>query len=79
MASAHILVNCDAGYENQIISEQKKFESIREAKEVYGMFNIIVKLESQNIQELRENSSERVRKIKNIISTITLMDNNNNL
>ena len=43
------------------------------------MFNIIVKLESQNIQELRENSSERVRKIKNIISTITLMDNNNNL
>ena len=79
MANAHILVNCDAGYENQIISELKKFEFIREAKEVYGMFKIIVKLESQNIQELRENSSERVRKIKNIISTITLMDNNNNL
>ena len=43
------------------------------------MFNIIVKLESQNIQELRENISERIRKIKNIISTITLIDSNNNL
>ena len=79
MANAHILVNCDAGYENQIISELKKFEFIREAKEVYGMFNIIVKLESQNIQELRENISERIRKNKNIISTITLIDSNNNL
>lgn len=77
MAMAHVLINCDSGFENKVISELKKFDSVQEAKEVYGAYNIIVKLESPNLQELRDNISEDIRKIKSIISTITLLDSGN--
>lgn len=76
MAIVHVLINCNSGSENQVISELKKFDAIQEAKEVYGAFDVVAKLESPNMQELRENISEDIRKIKNIISTITLMDIN---
>jgi len=74
MAMAHVLINCDSGFENQVISEIKKFDSVREAKEVYGAYDIIAKLESPNSQELRENITEDIRKLKNVISTVTLMN-----
>lgn len=74
---AHILINCDSGFENQVITELKKFDSVLEVKEVYGVFEIVAKLESSNLQELRDNISEDIRKIKNIISTITLLDSGN--
>jgi len=74
MAMAHILINCNSGFENQVISELKKFDSIQEVREVYGAFDVVTKLESSNLQELRDSISEDIRKIKNIISTVTLMN-----
>ena len=77
MAKAHVLINCNLGFENQVISELKKFGSVQEVKEVNGSFDIIAKLESPNLQELEDNISEDIRKTKNIISTITLLDSAN--
>jgi DNA-binding Lrp family transcriptional regulator len=74
MPIAHVLINCDLGFENQVISDLQKLNSIQEVKGVYGVYDVIVKLYSPNIQELRENITEDIRKIKNVISTITLLD-----
>ena len=71
---AHVLINCDPGFENQIVSELKKFDTVHEARAVYGVFDIVVKLESPNLQELRENISDDIRKLKNVNATLTLMD-----
>ena len=77
MAMAHLLINCYSGLENQVITELKKFDSVQEVKEVYGFFDIIAKLESPNLQELEDNISEDIRKTKNIISVIKLLDSGN--
>ena len=77
MAMAHVLINCYSGFKNQVITELKKFDSVQEVKEVYGSFDIIAKLESQNLQELEDNISEDIRKTKNIISVIKLLDSGN--
>ena len=74
MVMAHVLINCDPGFENQIVSELKKFDTVHEARAVYGVFDIVVKLESPNLQELRENISDDIRKLKNVNATLTLMD-----
>jgi DNA-binding Lrp family transcriptional regulator len=73
MAAAHVLINCNPGFEEFVIDELKKFDFIREAREVYGAFDIVAMLETPNAGELRGNISENIRKIKNIISTITLV------
>jgi DNA-binding Lrp family transcriptional regulator len=73
MAVAHVLINCENGSEDEVITELKKFDSITEVRGLYGSFDIIVKLESPNLQELKDNVSEDIRKIKKIISTVTLL------
>ncbi len=74
MVMAHVLISCDPGFENQIVSELKKFDTVHEARAVCGIFDIVVKLESPNLQELRENISDDIRKLKNVITTLTLMN-----
>lgn len=77
MAIAHLLINCDLGSEKKVLSELEKFDSVREAKEVYGAYDVIVKLETHSLQELKINIFNDIRRIKNIISTTTLMDSTN--
>jgi DNA-binding Lrp family transcriptional regulator len=74
MVMAHVLISCDPGFEDQIVSELKKFDTVHEARAVYGVFDIVVKLESPNPQEIRDNIVEDIRKIKSILSTVTLID-----
>ncbi len=74
MVTAHVLINCDSGSEGSVIDELKKFDSVREVNPVYGAFDLVVKLESPNLQEIRDNIVKDIRKIKNIITTLTLMN-----
>ncbi len=74
MVTAHLLVNCDSGSEGSVIDELKKFDSVREVSPVYGAFDLVVKIESPNLQEIGDNIVKDIRKIKNIITTLTLMN-----
>ncbi len=73
MAAAHVLINCETGKEESIIVELKKFDGVREVEPVFGVFDIVVKLESPNPHEIRDNALMDIRKIKDVISTITLL------
>ena len=73
MVTTHVLINCDSGSEGSVIDELKKFDSVREVNPVYGAFDLVVKLESPNLQEIRDNIVKDIRKIRNIITTVTLM------
>ena len=73
MVTTHVLINCDSGSEGSVIDELKKFDSVREVNPVYGAFDLVVKLESPNPQEIRDNIVKDIRKIRNIITTVTLM------
>lgn len=75
MVSVHVLINCDNGSEKEVINELKNFETITEVDEVKGAFDIVAKLESPNLQDLRDNVTDDIRRIKKVISTITLLNN----
>ena len=74
MVTSHVLINCDSGSEGSVIDELKKFDSVREVNPVYGAFDLVVKLESPNLQEILDNIIKDIRKMKNIVSSVTLMN-----
>ena len=74
MVTTHVLINCDSGSEGSVIDELKKFDSVREVNPVYGAFDLVVKLESPNLQEILDNIIKDIRKMKNIVSSVTLMN-----
>ncbi|MCH7649505.1 MAG: Lrp/AsnC ligand binding domain-containing protein [Thaumarchaeota archaeon] len=73
MATAYVLINCDLGYEEQIIEELKHISDVKEVNGVFGAYDILAKVESDQIRTLRETLMSKIRKIDKVRSTLTLM------
>ena len=73
MAIAYVLINCDLGSEEQIIEELKHISDVKEAHGVFGAYDILAKVESANVETLRETIMWKIRKIDKVRSTLTLM------
>ncbi len=73
MATAYVLVNCDLGYEAEIIDELKQIDDVKEAHGVFGAYDILAKVESANVKNLRETITWKIRKLNRVRSTLTLM------
>ncbi len=73
MATAYVLINCDLGYEGEIIDEIKQLEDVKEAHGVFGAYDILAKVESANVKNLSETIMWKIRKLNRVRSTLTLM------
>ncbi len=78
MPTAYILLNSDLGSDTEIISQIKKIldesESVQyEAQGVYGVYDIVVKITSDNIDKIRSIITNQIRKIDKVHSTLTMM------
>ncbi len=73
MAKAFVLINCELGSEEQVISELKEVGCVKNVYGVFGAYDILTNLECERLEELRQMIIEKIRRIDNIRSTITLM------
>jgi len=73
MGTAYVIINCDLGYEEEIINELKQIEDVKEVHGVYGAYDILAKVESANVKNLRETITWKIRKLNRVRSTLTLM------
>jgi len=73
MSTAYVLINCDLGFDAEIIDEIKQLEDVKEVHWVFGAYDILAKVESANVETLRETITWKIRKIVRVRSTLTLM------
>jgi len=73
VASAYVLINCDMGSEEDVISHLKTIDGVKEVHGTFGAYDIIVEIESEDVDKLRETLTWKIRKIERIRSTLTLM------
>ena len=73
LATAYVLINCDLGSEESVISELKSIEVVTEVHGIFGAYDILAKVESKQVETLRETITWKIRKIPKIRSTLTLM------
>ena len=73
MATAYVLINCELGYEEQIIEELKHISDVKEVHGVFGAYDILAKVESANVETLRKTMVWKIRKIDKVRSTLILM------
>jgi len=67
-----VLINCDIGSEEDVISHLKTIDGVKEVHGTFGAYDIVVKIESDNHETLRDTITWKIRKIKRIRSTLTL-------
>ncbi len=73
MTIAYVLINSDLGYEEQIIEELKHISDVKEVHGTFGAYDILAKVESANVENLRDTISWKIRKLDRVRSTLTLM------
>lgn len=80
MSTAYFLINARLNHESEIIEKAKLIlrnvkVSSYEVQGTFGIYDIIVKLSAANDDTLRKIVLEKLRKIENIESAITMMVN----
>ena len=73
MATAYVLINCELGSEEAVISELKSIDGVSEVHGTFGAYDILAKVNSDQVEKLRETITWKIRKIPKIRSTLTLM------
>ena len=77
MTTAYVLLNSDLGSDESIINEVKQIlaeEKVSyEVQGVYGVYDIVLKLSSDDAEKLRSIITNKVRKISKVQSTLTMM------
>ena len=73
MATAYVLINCDLGSEDSIVSQLKSLSHVKEVHGTFGAYDIITKISSDKAENIRDTISWKIRKINQIRSTLTLM------
>ncbi len=73
MATAFVLINSNLGSEKEILARLKGMESVKEAYQVYGVYDIIARLEAESTEKLKGVLEERVRGLENVRSILTMI------
>ena len=78
MSTSYILINSDLGTDESIIAKIKEVLADKkniqyEIQGVYGVYDIVLKLSSDNIDTLRSTITNKIRKITSVQSTLTMM------
>jgi len=73
MNKAFIAIHCDTGKESPIIRKLMEIKGVSEVTGTLGLYDIIAKVEAQDSKELESIITTKIRRIPNVLTTMTLM------
>ncbi len=72
-AKAFVLMNAELGAEKDLINRIKSVPNVVEVHVVYGVYDIVAKVEAESSDKLKETITNSLRTLENIRSTLTMM------
>ena len=72
MATAFALLNVNLGTEEQVLAKLREIEGIREAHQVFGVYDIIARFEAESTEGMKGILEDRMRRLDNVRSTLTM-------
>jgi DNA-binding Lrp family transcriptional regulator len=73
MTDAYVMLNCELGAEAEIIEKLKELEEVKDVFETIGTHDMMVKLQADNFEKIREIVSWSIQKLPKVRSTATLI------
>ena len=73
MTVAFVLINTDMGTMEEVLKDLVNIEGIKEAYSVYGVHDIIAKVEAETMDKLKEVVTWQIRKLDSIRTSLTLI------
>jgi DNA-binding Lrp family transcriptional regulator len=73
MPRAFVLVNAELGHETTLADEMKVVPGVNDAYTIYGVYDILLKVEAPTMDRLKEFISTKIRRMKGVKSTLTML------
>ncbi len=73
MATAYLLLNVETGTEEEVMRSLKPIPEVREARMVYGLYDIIIRVETETMEAMKRLINGRIRHQYRIRSTMTMI------
>lgn len=73
MPLAFVLVNADLGGEEELVKELKKIENVKEVFVVYGVYDLVAKIEADSMEKVKETITWKIRRLDKVRSTLTMI------
>lgn len=73
LTDAYVMLNCELGAETDLIEKLKEIEQVSDVFETIGTHDMMVKLQGENFEKIREIVSWNIQKLPKVRSTATLI------
>jgi DNA-binding Lrp family transcriptional regulator len=73
MPMAYVLINTEPKFMEKVVEILEKLDSVKEIFPVYGVYDVVAKIKADSMEKLKEIVTWKVRSIKEVRSTITML------
>ena len=73
LSVAHVLLSCRTSVEDDVFEQLREMDDVKEVSRTIGVYNMVIKLESESDASIKETISNKIRKLSNIDATLTLV------
>jgi DNA-binding Lrp family transcriptional regulator len=73
MPLAFVLINAEIGSEDEVLGELRKLSNVKESYVVYGVYDIVAKVEADSMDKLKEIVTWKIRRLDKVRSTLTMI------
>ncbi|MDP7981728.1 MAG: Lrp/AsnC family transcriptional regulator [Conexivisphaera sp.] len=73
MAKAYVLINTEMGKEDEVLKALKQMPNVVEAYIIYGVYDVIAKVEADSLEKVKDVISSRVRRLEHVRSTLSMI------
>ena len=70
---AFVLINTEIGSESEVLKTLKKVSGVTEAYSVYGVYDIVAKIQAETMDKLKEMVTWHIRRLDKVRSTLTMI------
>ncbi|HXQ91818.1 MAG TPA: Lrp/AsnC ligand binding domain-containing protein [Nitrososphaerales archaeon] len=70
---AFVLINADLGAEEDLVRELKNIEHVKEVYVVYGVYDIVAKIQADTMEKVKETITWKIRRLEKVRSTLTMI------
>jgi len=71
MVKVYVLINVETGSEEEVMAGLRSIPEVKEAHMVYGVYDIIARVETEEMEALKNVISWRIRRLENVRTTFT--------
>jgi len=72
MPAAFVLIEAEVGSECEVLEAVRGVEGVVEAYAVYGLYDIIAKIEAESVDKIKEIVTWQVRRLDGVRATVTM-------